>query len=243
MLINIVTVVFNDANYLEETIRSVIHQKQTRTDLSIKYFVVDGGSTDGTLKLLDEYGDSVDKWISEADRGIYDAMNKGLQMVDDGYVLFLGAGDKVISLLDAQLLKEDKIKVFYGNVWKGDELFVSNLDRKLRSGNTLHHQALLVHKSLFPASGFNIKYRAYADYDLNAKLFMNGVEFIKINELIGFQMPGGLTTKIHIREALDIIKKYFGLMEFCIALFRSVASEIKSRLLRKESILWWGKFD
>lgn len=243
MLINIVTVVFNDVNHLEETIKSVVHQKENRTDLNIKYFVVDGGSTDGTLELLDKYRSSVDKWISKSDRGIYDAMNKGLEMVEDGYVLFLGAGDRVISLLDAQLLSEDETKVFYGNVWKGDKLFISNLDRKLRLGNMLHHQALLIHKSLFPATGFNIKYRAYADYDLNARLFASGIEFIKVDELVGFQMPGGLTSKVHVWESLDIIKNYFGLRDFYIALLRSVVSETKSRLLGQESILWWGKFD
>lgn len=243
MTINVVTVVFNDVNHLEETIKSVIHQKQNRIDLNIKYFVVDGGSTDGTLELLNKYNNSIDQWTSAADRGIYDAMNKGLQMVNDGYILFLGAGDRVISLLDVKLLIGHETKVFYGNVWKGNELFISNLDRKLRLGNTLHHQALLIHKSLFPATGFNIKYRAYADYDLNARLFASGVEFIKVDELVGFQMPGGLTSKIHVREALDIIRNYFGLVEFYIALLRSVLSETKSRLLGQESILWWGRFD
>lgn len=241
MIVNIITVVFNDAKHIEETIQSVIQQQHKRSDLKINYFVIDGGSTDGTLEVLRKYNGEIHHWISESDKGIYDAMNKGLKMVHDGYVLFLGAGDKIISLIDPQLLPESKMNAFYGDVWIGDKLFTSHLNHRLKRGNTLHHQGLLIHRSLFPSHGFNAKYQAYADYDLNIKFLINKVNFIKASDLIGFQMPGGLTSKIHVMEMFEIIKNNFGTIEFYKLTIRYIFSEIKSKLLQKKSILYWGK--
>ena len=89
MKISIVTVNYNDAIGLEGTIRSVIDQKNA----DYEYIVIDGGSTDGSVGIIKKYADKVDYWVSEGDRGIYHAMNKGVAQAHGDYCLFLNSGD------------------------------------------------------------------------------------------------------------------------------------------------------
>src|SRR5690606_12018670 len=89
--ISIITVVYNNVRDIEYTIRSVISQ----TYPNIEYIVIDGASTDGTLDVINNYRDRINVVISEKDRGIYDAMNKGLATASGDYVLFLNSGDEL----------------------------------------------------------------------------------------------------------------------------------------------------
>jgi glycosyltransferase involved in cell wall biosynthesis len=237
--ITFISVTYNDAECISDTIDSVVEQKTKRPDIHLEYVIVDGASTDGTIEIINSRSTEVDRWVSEEDNGIYDAMNKGLRMVADGYIIFLGAGDKIISLASSQLLLENNLNVFYGDVWMGSQLFVSHLNYKLRRGNSLHHQGLLIHKSIFPEQGFNTKYKAYADYELNIKLLNSGVNFVKVDELIGYQMPGGLTSKVQAEEILDIVKNNFGAVCYFMFAGRFILYEIKSKLLRQQSTLVW----
>lgn len=239
--ITVISVIYNVADSIEDTIYSVIEQRKKRPDIELDFIIIDGASTDGTLKFLEKHDTEISNWISEKDNGIYDAMNKGLKMVEDGYVLFLGSGDKIISLIDSQLLLGDKMNAFYGDVWIGDRLFTSHMNHKLKRGNFLHHQGLLIHRSVFPVNGFNLIYKAYADYDLNIRLLNSDISFIKTSSLIGFQRPGGLTNKVHVLEYLDIIKSNFGLTSFFIVFLIYVFSEVGTFFTRKESNLSWVK--
>lgn len=90
--VTVVTVVFNDVAHIESTMLSVIGQ----TYKNIEYIVIDGKSNDGTTDLIKRYSDKVTKWISEPDKGIYDAMNKGLALATGDYVIFMNSGDKFI---------------------------------------------------------------------------------------------------------------------------------------------------
>jgi glycosyltransferase involved in cell wall biosynthesis len=210
MIVNIVTVVFNDVEHIESTIQSVIQQRRNRFDLKINYFIIDGGSNDGTLEIIERYNNDIDKWISEKDRGIYDAMNKGLRMISDGYILYLGAGDKIISLPKLQLLNS-KIEAICGNVIINEKsLFKSNTSKGLRLGNSLHHQALLIHKSMLQSKEFNTNYKVYADYDLNIRLLKSGIDFQYSSDLLSYQMPGGITKKVYMSEMVEIARQNFG---------------------------------
>ena len=87
LLVTVVTVVFNDAEHIEETINSVINQ----TYDNVEYLVIDGGSTDGTLDILGKYDDQIDYWVSESDKGIYDAMNKGIDLATGEWLNFMNS--------------------------------------------------------------------------------------------------------------------------------------------------------
>lgn len=88
-LITIVTVVFNGSACLEETILSVISQ----TYDNVEYIIIDGGSTDGSLEIIRKYEHAISYWVSEKDKGIYDAMNKGIDLANGEWINFLNAGD------------------------------------------------------------------------------------------------------------------------------------------------------
>jgi len=88
-LISIVTVVYNGAKHLEQTILSVLKQSYP----NVEYLIIDGGSTDGTLEIIRQYEEAIDYWISETDKGIYDAMNKGISLASGDYIVFLNADD------------------------------------------------------------------------------------------------------------------------------------------------------
>ena len=87
--ISIITVSFNAVKVIEETIVSVINQTYT----NVEYIIIDGGSTDGTVDIIKEYADKISYWVSESDKGIYDAMNKGGIKALGDFLYFLNAGD------------------------------------------------------------------------------------------------------------------------------------------------------
>jgi glycosyltransferase involved in cell wall biosynthesis len=110
-LVSIITVVFNGERYLEETIKSVINQ----TYKNIEYIIIDGGSTDNTLNIIKKYEDKIDYWISEKDKGIYDAINKGIKLSRGELIGIINADDyyeidvleKVVSIYtkDSEVIK------------------------------------------------------------------------------------------------------------------------------------------
>ncbi len=103
-VVSVITVVYNGLSLIEKTINSILSQ----TWPNIEYIVIDGGSTDGTVEILRLYNDHISYWISEPDKGIYDAMNKGLSAATGDYVWFMNAGDQIYS-------PETTEKIFSGN--------------------------------------------------------------------------------------------------------------------------------
>lgn len=113
-VVSVITVVRNDKEHIESTIKSLFAQDYP----NIEYIVIDGASTDGTYEILNRYRDRIDILISEPDNGIYDAMNKGVMLAKGDYVGFLNSGDeyansKVISTIFAKL--DNNVDVIYGD--------------------------------------------------------------------------------------------------------------------------------
>ncbi len=88
-VVSVITSVYNGAEGIERTIRSILAQNYP----GVEYIVVDGGSGDGTVEILKRYNDSIDYWVSARDKGIYDAWNKGVQLAKGEWIAFLGSGD------------------------------------------------------------------------------------------------------------------------------------------------------
>ena len=208
--ITVVTVVKNCVCHIEETILNVIKKKAT---VEIDYIVIDGGSTDGTADIIRRYADQILYWISEPDKGIYDAMNKGwAAAADDSFILFLGAGDRIISL-PKQLVSYTHTDVIYGSVQIGKKsIFKARADFHLKLYNSLHHQALLVNKAIHPVSPFNCRYEVYADFDFNQRLKKGGANFVYSSEFMGYARPGGVSDEQNFAESLRVIWKNFGVL-------------------------------
>lgn len=117
MTISIITICYNDRNGLKKTFQSIKNQKSR----DFEYIVIDGGSTDGSVDLIKENKDIIDIWISESDKGIYNAMNKGARLAKGEYVTFVNSGDcladeKVVVDVLAQLGKTKKEDLVFGEV-------------------------------------------------------------------------------------------------------------------------------
>jgi glycosyltransferase involved in cell wall biosynthesis len=204
--LTIITVSLNSANVIESTIKSVCKM----SDYDIDYIIIDGGSTDGTIDIIRKYQDKLTFWTSEPDKGIYDAMNKGWEQAKiNTHVLFLGSGDTIIQLPVVDL-KSDTI--YFGNVILGDDtIFEGKADFRLKIGNTVHHQALLVPKKLHPQQPFDIQYKVYADFDFNQRLLKSKCNFIKNDQLKSYVAPGGFSQHYKTIEWYYIIKHNYGL--------------------------------
>lgn len=228
--LSVITVVKDAANLLEETIQSVIAQK-AKTEFD--YLVVDGGSTDGTLEVIKKYADQITWWGSEQDNGIYDAMNKGwAAAADDCFVLFLGAGDKIIALPDT-MNRYSPRDVVYGSVMLGEKrIFIPRADFHLKLYNSLHHQALLVNKALHPAPPFNCCYMLYADFDFNQRLMKNGANFAFDPKFLCYARPGGVSDHKCFAESLKVIFSNFGILWAALAFAGYYAMQVVPFLKR-----------
>lgn len=228
--ISVITVVLNAAPHLEATIQSVIEKKTT---VDLDYLIIDGGSTDGSVDIIRSYADQICYWVSERDSGIYDAMNKGwAAAADNSFILFLGAGDRLMSLpdnMDGYAFNY----VVYGNVLIGkNTVFTARTGFHLKLYNSLHHQALLVNKGCHPAAPFNTAYNIYADFDFNQRLMKSGVRFIYSPQFISYAHPGGVSCKKNFSESLRIIRKNYGYLWMLLALGGKIAMKVFPLLKR-----------
>ncbi len=219
--IAIVVVTRNCRAELEETVRSVLDLRDPRVTL----YIVDGASTDATVDYLRTLPDPPVKWVSEPDRGIYDAMNKGWQKVPvDHYVLYMGAGDKPLSLPTPETLKAAAvrgIRIVTGHCDIGERPFPSNWTAYLYQGNTAHHQALLIHKSLHPSPPFDATMKVYADWEFNLRLFMSGQRAQHDSSFHSYALPGGVSADISLWEVWRICYRHTGIVNALRALLRN----------------------
>lgn len=168
-LISIVTVSYNAVSTIEQTILSVINQ----TYPHIEYIIIDGGSTDGTVDIIKKYADKIAYWVSEPDKGIYDAMNKGIKVATGEWINFMNAGDCFANIYCIENIFshqiEKNIHMIYGdiNYIKNEKI---NYTKALPISIIKHrmpcsHQAMFVRKS-FDNILFDLKYHIAAEYEI-----------------------------------------------------------------------------
>lgn len=208
--ITIVTVVFNGRALLAKSIDSVLGLGRN----DVAYIVVDGASKDGTVDDLRGRGDRLEYWMSGRDKGIYNAMNKAIGLVAPGsFVLFLGAGDTLLRLPDADTLAAahaDGTQVLYGDVLIGDWLFRSSFSAKLQYRNTLHHQGLFIRQGATAEPWFDDSLKVFSDWDLNLVLYRRGVAARRLGFTVAYAEPDGVSAKLHLFEIARMIAKRCG---------------------------------
>jgi glycosyltransferase involved in cell wall biosynthesis len=168
-MISVITVVFNAQNELKKTIQSVLDQ----TFSDIEFIIVDGGSKDGTVRLIEFFNNRITKWVSEKDLGIYDAMNKGVRMATRDYVLFMNAGDL---FFDTNVLRDlhdfvsvnSQYQIVYGDAEiitsKGSHI-QNQKNRHADLTKSIIHQSMLIKRSHLVSNPYNTSLRIMADYD------------------------------------------------------------------------------
>lgn len=162
--ISIVTVVYNDVSHIESTILSVINQ----TYPDKEYLVIDGGSTDGTMDILNKYKEKIDILVSEPDRGIYDAMNKGIKMAHGEWLIFMNSGDCFVSnetLANVFSEVDDSADFVYSDFLEKRPTYTKKYSASFEKGILLH-QSVIYRRSLHSKYGLYLVTKPYivSDY-------------------------------------------------------------------------------
>jgi len=200
-LITVVTVVYNNEATIERCIQSVLEQ----TYDNIEYIIVDGGSSDGTLDIIEKYKDAIDYFISEPDGGIYYAMNKGISLASGDYLNFMNSDDWYLDNTISNVvsyINKTEMSVIYGRVNYCDidenVLHMSHnsmIDSNLFDANTLPHQATFYATKIIDIVGnFSTDYKIAADAELSYKIKLLNFKFINTNLLLANYTKGGVST-------------------------------------------------
>lgn len=180
--ISVVTVCYNACEIVEKTILSVISQTYNQ----IEYIVIDGNSKDGTQDIIKRYQDKINYYISEPDRGIYDAMNKGIAAASGEYILFMNAGDTFYNenvLSDwTESIDNQNADVYYGDVlynYPYGERYMKAMPLKdIRWTMVFSHQSVMVASNILKKRLFNLSYKYAADYDCLLRCYMENKSFL-----------------------------------------------------------------
>lgn len=209
--VSVVTVTFNCQDVVESTVRSVINQDYG----NVEYIVVDGGSKDGTLGILNRYRSKFAYFISEKDNGIFDAMNKAIIASTGDWILFLNAGDILASanVLSGIFSKPygGRVGVVFGDVyfkratgislWKGKPFFLET--GKVRSMG-ICHQAIFVRGGLAKSYLFDCKFKLAADYNMMMQIYKAGYEFFYTGVVVSIYDLTGVSTFQCVRQFKEI---------------------------------------
>jgi glycosyltransferase involved in cell wall biosynthesis len=216
-LVSIITVARNAESLLDKTIRSVLSQ----TYDNVEYIVIDGQSSDGTLDVVRRSNMEIDYWLSEADAGIYDAMNKGVALSLGEFIGIIGAGDWYErDAVERAVLafSRSNADVVYGDVELVDEQTglsyrkQSKSELMPRTMSSISHPTVFVKRSIYASRLFNTKMRIAADYDLFLGLYTNRYRFEHSGGLVAHILTGGVSSSFLTQiEVFKVHKKYYGL--------------------------------
>lgn len=246
--ISIITINYNDEKGLQKTFNSVVNQ----SNKDFEFIIIDGGSTDGSREVIEQYKDKIDYWISEPDKGIYNAMNKGIRNATGDFVIFLNSGD--IFHDNQVLLKIDSLICNDFDIYYGDIIVKKTNSQRLKKypdqlsfsyfyTNALCHQACFIKRALFYEHFFyNEDYKIYSD----GEFFMyticcKNVPYKHLDLTISIYDFTGISSnpkyeKLHQEERFKSINKFFPLF----ALDYKVLSKLNSK--RIQQILHIQKF-
>ncbi len=206
-LITVVTVVFNGEAHLEETILSVINQ----THDNVEYIIVDGGSTDATMDIIRKNEDFIDYWVSEKDTGIYDAMNKGIDLATGIWINFMNCGDLLLTMPINDM--KYCLNLVYGEVVtsNGKKISISKNVKysDFKKGMVVCHQACFYKTKKAKDIRYDKNYKLAADQKFTAQFFKLGGTFF-CNRVLALYDLNGISTRNHfkiLKEKLRLNKE------------------------------------
>lgn len=211
ILFSIITVVYNNEKFLEETIISVLNQKFK----NFEYIIIDGGSTDRTLEIIKKYDKQIDYWISEKDKGIYDAFNKGMSLSGGEFIGIINSDDiympNALEIISKYIKKSNKNKIdfIFGSVKKHWGILHGYKPEKISYSwgfYSSHSTGFFLRRTSAKIIGlYNLRYKYHADYDyfyrMIVKKKMKGIS-TKKDEITGIFRRGGFSSKIKYRKLL-----------------------------------------
>lgn len=224
--VSIITVVFNRKNDLKKTIASI----RSQTYPNIEYLVIDGSSSDGTLDVIKKYAEQkiISRWVSEPDNGLYDAMNKGIEMASGDYLWFINAGDEIFSketLSSVFSNTSQQSDIYYGDAMivdqQGNDIGLRRLSppknltwKNLQWGMVVSHQSFIVSKNCV-VRYHDGKYPHSADIDWMIRCLKNAKNIHNTQLVLSKFQDGGQskrTIKISLKERFKIMVENYGLL-------------------------------
>ena len=237
--VTIITVVYNAVNTIENTIQSVIDQ----TYKNLEYIIVDGGSTDGTLKVIEKYRNWISVFISEPDKGIGDGFNKGISMATGEWIGMINADD---------WYADDAVENIMHNISANDYVCCGNIrlvgcngterDRKskvswLNFGMYIMHPSCFVRRSVYRHVGkYDIGLRIAMDFDMFLRIKRFGYSIKYIDKVIAYMRTGGVSNdavKMHCEE-LKVMRRYLHGFNFLLSYLFNYLNRLRWRFFYKD---------
>ena len=220
--LSVITIVYNNVRDIERTMLSVLNQ----TYSNLEYIIIDGKSTDGTLEIVTKYQHRISKLVSEQDKGIYDAMNKGLALASGDYVLFMNSGDEIYSAdtVEKVFACEPDADIYYGETEMYDQQWRSLGQRRHRApekfswksfqwGMSVSHQAIYIKRSI--TEPFDIQYQLSSDIDWIIRTAKKARKIVNTHSYVAKYLVGGMSKSRHkqsLIERFDIFSRHYGLV-------------------------------
>jgi glycosyltransferase involved in cell wall biosynthesis len=220
-LVSVITVCYNSEKHIRDTIESVLNQSYD----NIEYVIVDGGSTDNTINIIKEYEPRFKgkmRWVSEPDEGIYDAMNKGIDLANGEIIGIINSDDwyeicAVEKVVDK--FKESDADVVYGDLYK---VIPETSERYIRTGDLSHkkiskirlnHPTLFVKKSIYDNLGrFDTNFPVSADLDITIRFLYNDVKFARAPFILANFRLGGVSSEKNIKFQLQRLSRKYKIL-------------------------------
>jgi glycosyltransferase involved in cell wall biosynthesis len=221
-VLSVITVVYNNVQHIERTMLSVLNQ----TYPNIEYIVIDGQSADGTLDIINKYKNRIAKLVSEKDRGIYDAMNKGLTFTNGDYIIFMNSGDEFYApdTVERVFATAPGADIYYGET----EMINTNGEslgrrrhkapekfnwRGFKQGMSISHQAIYIKVGLL--GPFDRRYKLSADIDWIIRAAKKAYSIVNTHMYVAKYLVGGMSKNKHmssLTERFKIMVRYYGLL-------------------------------
>lgn len=218
MKLSIITINYNNREGLEKTIKSVLAQ----TYSNYEYIVIDGDSDDGSKEIIEKYKNSIDCWISEPDKNIYNAMNKGIRKSNGKYLLFLNSGDNLYekdTISGVLNFFKTNFDIYYGNEFYMNKKIIVQpkvLKFSYLYHSSLRHQATFIKKSLFDkVFYYNEELKIVSDWEfLICTIFKHNATYQYINQTISIYEGDGISQQsdnlpLRNRERKLVLEKHF----------------------------------
>lgn len=222
--ISIGLVVYNGAEHIRGALNSIVRQSYKNIEL----IVVDGGSTDGTLDVLNEYAEHISVLVSEPDKGIYDAMNKVCSLATGDWLIFLGCDDVLLDTLgNITKLMTNPDSVYYGDVilCSSGEIYGGRFSKYRLAQMNFCHQTMFYPRLVYKKYSYSLDYRWLADYAYNIKLVGFGIPFVYMGEVVSvFNDKGGssLGDAEFEKIKISLIRSSLGLKYALFEIIRSL---------------------
>ncbi|OGT06731.1 MAG: hypothetical protein A2103_01195 [Gammaproteobacteria bacterium GWF2_41_13] len=250
-LVSVITVVYNSAKTIERCIKSVLIQDYQ----NLEYIVIDGGSTDGTVEIIEKYRDKIAYFRSQSDQGIYDAMNAGIQVAKGDIIVLLNADDwfeaDAISIGVDTLARQNKADIVHANIMihKNDKQQISrcrggDLSTFFWKGMRYNHPSFFVRRAVYERHLYDMKYKIAADYKFTMMCLKDEINFYFLDQALVHFQAGGKSScfwaRLYEGHRIRIDLGFNGVLVLCSTVFQfswALASLLKNRLRNIKKIM------